>query len=123
MRRPRRSWRGLDLETDGEISFEGAFTNAMSMPASKFLLTGERIALGSWTHLALSYDGAVRRGYVNGFRFASDTLALLADGGEILIGCDQDNAAPFGFFQGDLDDLRIYDRALGEAEIADLGIP
>jgi hypothetical protein len=114
---------GLSLETDGEITFESAVTDSMSMPVSTDLLTGQLIVLGSWTHLALSYDGTVRRGYINGFRVASDALVLLADGGEILIGCDQDDTTRFGFFQGDLDDLRIYDRALGEAEIADLGIP
>lgn len=78
---------------------------------------GESIASPStietnvWTHLAYTYDGARMRLYVNGEQVASKYVGseTLASTGPLDIGC----AAAFNeYFNGKIDEARIYDRAL-----------
>ena len=38
----------------------------------------------------------------------------------MLIGSDNDNGAPDGFFSGQIDEASIYNRALGAGEIASI---
>jgi hypothetical protein len=86
-------------------------------------LDGAALAVGAWSHLAATYDGATYRLYINGSQVASvaasgtiqtSTLPLFI-GGNI----------PFGdFFEGVVDDVRIYNRALSAAQIAtDMSTP
>jgi Concanavalin A-like lectin/glucanases superfamily len=70
-----------------------------------------------WTHLAFTYDGAHMRLYVNG-----ELVATQAQGegppwgeGDLVIGCNP-NYSP-EVFDGKIDEVRIYDRALGETEL------
>jgi hypothetical protein len=112
---------GVDLDVAGNVEFEGA--EMTTVVRSNFLQTFQQVSVAAWMHLALSYDGAQRRAYINGFRVASDAITLLADTQELLIGADEDDGTVFGHFTGDLDDLRIYDRKLDDAEISALAIP
>jgi len=74
------------------------------------------IPLNAWTHVALSYDGAVNRLYVNGVASGSPS-ATHAESfnnpvrfGYSVSGQDQ-------YFQGRLDEISLYNRALSDAEI------
>ena len=67
------------------------------------------LPLNTWSHLALSYDGATLRSYVDGALAEAGARAGLAFGGSLHLGRG---------FTGLLDELRVYDRALGAAEIA-----
>ncbi len=67
---------------------------------------GAAVATGSWQHLAITYNGSEMRAYING-----QTTATLQVGAWITGG---DNA---DFFSGSLDEVRIYDRALAQADI------
>ena len=74
------------------------------------------LALNTWTHLAATYDGTTARLYVNGTQVASQ-----AQTGDI---ATSTNALQIGgdsiynqFFQGAIDEVRIYNRALSAAEI------
>ena len=69
-----------------------------------------------WTHVAFTFDGATVRGYVDGVeRLAASTAASLTPRGNSLrLGVD---GAYQQFFDGALDDLRIYNRALTAAEV------
>jgi hypothetical protein len=73
----------------------------------------------AWTHLAATYDGSVVRLYVDGVLVdtsAADPVAKLGEG-SLQIGGDE----PWdegGFFDGRIDELRIYDRALNAGEVA-----
>lgn len=105
--------------------FQSAYT-AGGTVSSDYLTTATPIAIGAWSHLAITWDGASRRVYVNGFRIVTDTPLHPpeSDTHELLIGCDDDDGlGPFGFFDGTIDEVRIYDRALSDAEILTLGTP
>jgi hypothetical protein len=78
----------------------------------------------AWTHLAMTYDGAVLRAFVNG-----ELLMEVAAMGEaihepegVFVGCDDNHegGAHVGFLRGGLDDLRLYGRVLADDEIATL---
>ncbi|GAB5549183.1 MAG: hypothetical protein SangKO_089430 [Sandaracinaceae bacterium] len=77
------------------------------------------LAPGGWTHFAMVFDGDGLTLYLDG---ASPNFATFAgqrtDASDILIGAR--DAAGMEAFEGWIADLRVYDRALGEAEIAAL---
>jgi hypothetical protein len=73
------------------------------------------LGVNTWTHLAATFDGAVVRLYVNGGLVASQaqTTPLAPTGGTLEIGANS-----YGeYFQGRIDEVRIYNRALTGAEI------
>ena len=71
---------------------------------------------GSWTHVAFTYDGSTVKGYLDGAEQLSeaDVSSLVPRGHSLRLGVD---GAYQQFFNGALDDLRIYSRALTAAEI------
>jgi chitodextrinase len=81
------------------------------------------LAVNTWTHLAATYDGTAARLYVNGVQAASFAMSgnLVTSFHPLQIGGD----SIFGqFFQGLIDEVRVYNRALTQTEIqADMGTP
>ena len=79
--------------------------------------------VNAWTHVALTYDGAMLRLYVNGVQAASEakTGSIQTTTNPLWIGGN----TPYGeYFQGVIDEIRIYNRALSAAEIqADMTTP
>ena len=76
-----------------------------------------RLALNTWTHLATTYDGANQRFYVNGVLVGTTPLTgtIAETNGAIRIGGN--NSSLQEFFQGLIDELRVYNRALTAVEI------
>jgi hypothetical protein len=77
--------------------------------------------LGRWTHLAATVDGNVATLYINGvevasgtFTFGPNTVASMAIGNTNGVNGGQNTQT----FNGDLDEVRIYNRALTAAEVA-----
>jgi hypothetical protein len=74
------------------------------------------IAVGEWQHIAATWDGETIRVYYNGQldgeRPFPQTLAT--GDGELWIG------RYYGAFDGDIDEVRIYNRALSAAEIVEI---
>ena len=69
-----------------------------------------------WTHLAVTYDGTSYRLYVNGAQASSGSASgpILRTTDPLWIGGNR----PYGeHFQGVIDEARVYDRALGPAEV------
>jgi PKD repeat protein len=75
------------------------------------------LALSTWTHLAVTYDGSNARLYVNGGQVGSVAAsgALRTTGYPLTIG---GNHVWDEWFAGQIDDLRIYNRALSAGEIS-----
>ena len=100
---------------DGSIQW--ALANAA--PGWDWVDTGYIAAQGSWTHIALVYDEGQVRTYANG------VLVHSFDGSGDIGDVDGRNALQFGSreaggqqFQGQLDDLRVWNVARSDAQIA-----
>jgi concanavalin A-like lectin/glucanase superfamily protein len=81
------------------------------------------LTAGTWTHLATTYDGRVLRFYVNGIQVSSQpsTGDIVTNSYPVQIGGDPIWGA---FFAGIVDEVRIYNRALSQAEIlTDMSTP
>lgn len=84
--------------------------------------TGVEAPLDTWTHVAITWDGTTLRQYVNGTSELSVARSVAFDGGDLMIGGDENDGSPDStyFFNGRIDDVRIYDRRLTDGEIAAL---
>jgi len=82
------------------------------------------IPVNQWTHLAASWDGTVRRLYINGVEVASQggRGSVVYDAAEvpITIGAGFTMNAPTNFFNGSVDEAAIFDRALTTDEVSDI---
>jgi hypothetical protein len=80
-------------------------------------------AVNAWTHVALTYDGATLQLYVNGVQASSQvrTGGIQTNSNPLWIGGN----SPYGeYFQGLIDEVRVYNRALNQAEIqTDMNTP
>jgi hypothetical protein len=74
------------------------------------------LPVNAWTHLAVTYDGTTLRLYVNGIQVGTRAVsgALLTSTGALRIG---GNSIWGEFFQGRIDEVRIYNRALTTGEV------
>jgi hypothetical protein len=75
-----------------------------------------QLPLNIWTHLAATYDGSMFRVYVNGVLNASRALtgSMSVSSRQLTIG---GNAVWGEYFNGLIDEVRLYNRALSAAEI------
>ena len=74
------------------------------------------LSVGTWTHLAVTYDGATLRVYRNGAQSASKagTGSIQTSTGALRIG---GNLVWGEFTDGRIDEVRVYNRVLSAAEI------
>jgi len=73
-----------------------------------------------WTHVVGTWDGSTIRLYIDGVEQTSASLSgssLASSGADFVIGS---RAGEEEFYAGDVQDGRIYDRALSDAEVAQL---
>ena len=100
-------WLGLANKNSKELSIE------VDTPASNRLQGHGVIENGIWFHVALVYDGSELAEYVNGIKKASKAVSGNYP--------QQINIKIGGIgrylFRGKIDDVRIYNRALTEAEV------
>jgi hypothetical protein len=104
--------------------------NWHGLPESNVLVSGSNrtaegpaLAANAWTHLAGTYDGSAVRLYVNGVLVATTNFAgsISTSTGALRIG---GNTIWGEYFQGQIDEVRIYNRALTLSEIlADMNSP
>jgi len=79
----------------------------------------DTIAPHEWVHVAATYNGLTIRFYINGRPDPTPhPTAMTFDGVDepVILGCDL--SGPDGYFDGRMDDVRIYSRALSDSEIA-----
>jgi glucose/arabinose dehydrogenase len=129
------SWRNVLIKerTGGEVYnlYANADTNAPVVyvvgadnPGAPLDARGtSQLPLNTWSHLAVTYDSATLRLYVNGNQVGARAMAgaLLTSTGALRIG---GNSVWGEFFQGRIDEVRLYNRALSPSEIsADMNTP
>jgi len=81
------------------------------------------LPIGTWVHVAVTLSGSVGTLYVNGLAVGSNTDMFLApfriwDSNQNWIGRSQYNSDPY--FNGKIDDFRIYHGALSVDDVASL---
>jgi PKD repeat protein len=92
-------------------------------PSSTNLVSSSALAVNVWSHLAGTYDGATMRMYVNGMEVSNRTQsgALNLSSQPLTIG---GSALYSAYWQGLIDDVRIYNRAITPSEIqGDMNTP
>jgi hypothetical protein len=79
--------------------------------------------LGEWTHLAATYDGSSMKVYYDGVVVGEQDSSgqLGTSDGTLCLGTKHETAPAGDEFNGMLDDVRIYNRALTQSEIKRLG--
>ena len=125
-------WRSVILkEQPGQQVYALYASTSSNTPAGQVFVNaaGQRVhgpsalPVNTWTHLATTYNGAVQRLYVNGVEVASrvQTGPVRVSDSPLRIG---GNSVWGEFFQGRIDEVRIYSRALAPSEIqADMNTP
>jgi hypothetical protein len=104
--------------------------NGGGKPASHVFTTNDfglngatNTALNAWTHLAATYDATTLRIYVNGVQVSTKAIkgAMRVSTGVLRIG---GNSVWSEWFAGLIDEVRLYNRPLGAAELqADMARP
>ncbi|MBU1997851.1 MAG: LamG domain-containing protein, partial [Candidatus Omnitrophica bacterium] len=75
----------------------------------------------TWYHVVGTYDGTNLKVYLNGALEDTEPAGDPITGNyDLFLGSGQDSNNPGDYFEGKVDDVRIYDRALSAAEIARL---
>jgi hypothetical protein len=125
-------WRTAFLkETPTGLSYSLYTSNDASRPAGYMNGgAGDEAAIGptslplnTWSHVAVTYDGSTMRLFVNGSQVSSQPASgsPVRSSSPLRLG---GNAVWGEFFAGRLDDVRVYDRALGVPEIqVDMATP
>ncbi len=75
------------------------------------------IVTNTWIHVAIRWDGTTKTILLDGVLAATQSAATGFDGSAVWLGYDVDNATPVAPFAGILDEVRLYNRALADAEI------
>jgi hypothetical protein len=101
----------------------GQHTLTLASGSSNYLGSGQAPAIGQWQHLAATFDGSTARYFLGGVQVASRAFSgNVGDSNTWRIGAY--GPGPAGFFDGVIDEVRIYNRALSAAEIqADMDTP
>ncbi len=86
---------------------------------------GPALPTNAWYHVALVSDGTTVRLYVNGTQQGTTQNANLGSYmGNLQIGAWISGSNNFDFFSGQIDEVRLYNRALSQSEVqADLNAP
>jgi PKD repeat protein len=118
-------WRTIIMkEQTGGAVYNLNATNDTNLPGFSYhdgawhSLNGpEPLPLNQWTHLVATYDGNVQQLYINGVMVASrnQTGLIPISDGALRIG---GNSILGEFFQGYIDEVRIYNRALSAEEVS-----
>jgi fibronectin type 3 domain-containing protein len=102
------------LRPGGGGTFNGAVSSLSGPTASP---------VNAWTHVALTYDGSILRLYVNGTQVATRSISgsVQTNSSPLRIGGN----SPYGeYFNGRIDEVRVYNRALTQTEIqSDMNTP
>jgi len=97
------------LQQGGEVKAVFGLANGTQGPT----LIGGAISTDVWYHAACVFDGSSVALYVNGsLKDIQSQASILTDSNILRIGAD-----PYYYFDGAIDDVRLYDRALSAEEI------
>ena len=103
----------VSIWDNGTVGFDGSARNAV--------FTGDALTVGKWHHLILSYSGQINtmKVWVDGKALKAQKAGFWDYGGTSPF---RDTTSPLKIpgVNGSVDELRVYDRALSDAEMAKL---
>jgi Concanavalin A-like lectin/glucanases superfamily/Peptidase A4 family len=121
----------LEKENSGEPGYSYLLTDhhdqlgayLQEEPAYSLFSPGEEIEPHTWNHVALTYDGSRVHLYLNGTQVSSEVApSFVSTDGALKIGGGEGLGG--NSFDGKIDEVRIYNRALDGAELgADIETP
>lgn len=88
----------------------------------KSLITNNVYSPGQWVHVGMTYDGATLTNWVNGVAANSSpvTGSITELAGPITVGAGNYTGSYNQFWNGEIDDARVYHTALSAAEIQEI---
>jgi hypothetical protein len=114
----------LNIRTDGRVRVGGFFGSCAGGPAWKYLDSANPIPTNTWTRVAGTYTGTTLTVWVDGVRSASRAVSGTTCANDEPMAVGAKNAPALGlleaFWDGQLDEVRVYRRALSAAEIGRL---
>jgi hypothetical protein len=114
----------LQLWNNGAVRFVANSYAPSNAVGSGGWASSNKLEIGRWHHVAVTYDGAKARFYINGERDPKQVSANLRFGETdepLVLGCDMPGGDEY--FKGKLRDVRVYGVALSDDEIASLAAP
>ena len=110
----------LGVRPDGKL--QGHFEQAAG--ADQHLIGATAVANDVWHHAAMTYDGTTMRLYLDGSEDVSQAFGVAANSASTMFAAIgsalNQSGTTSGFFEGQIDDARIYDTVLTESEIGAL---
>ena len=114
----------LNVRTTGQVRAGGFFGGCTDDRFWRYVDSTRTVPVGTWTHVAATYDGSRLRLYIGGR--AAGSLAVTgrtcANDEPLAVGAKDAPALGIleAFWDGRLDDVRVYRRALSATAVADL---
>lgn len=118
------TWVNKQAQTDNRVSlinqgalevfFRGNEIFGGSMDGAVVETAANAIELGEWTHIAVTFDGTNLKGFINAVEVFS-TDGILPNSAPIYVGVK--NATLANKFQGYLDEIKIFNKAMPAEEI------
>jgi hypothetical protein len=100
---------------------EGSIGTSAS-PNHQQAVAAKALEANVWSHLAVTFDGATLRLYVDGELVDTEAIEVADSGreGALKIGCDSQYGE---YFKGRIDEVKLYNRALSGDEVQDSSPP
>jgi hypothetical protein len=113
----------INVRTDGRVRVGGFFGGCTSA-AWRYFDSNVAVPTNTWTHVASTYNGSALTVWINGSPAGSMAVTgtTCRNNRPLAVGAKNDPAAGLreAFWDGQLDDIRIYRRALSANEIRGL---
>jgi hypothetical protein len=114
----------LNIRTDGHVRAGGFFGGCANSRFWKFFDSTGTVPTNAWTHVAATYNGSKLVIYINGVASGSLSVSGTTCANDEPLAVGAKNAPAKGlleaFWDGQLDDVRVYSKALTPTAIANL---
>ena len=109
---------GLQVWSDGSLRFKAKDVNDDGSSATGSWLSNTKLNTNEWNDVAVTYDGSHIRFYINGeldSNVVRTDLTFATNDQPLVIGADLPGNDQY--FDGQIDDVKVYNRALSASEI------
>jgi hypothetical protein len=114
----------LNVRTDGHVRAGGFFGGCANSQYWKFFDSTGTVPVNTWTHVAATYNGTRLKIYIDGALSGSMSVSGTTCANDEPLAVGAKNAPAKGileaFWDGQLDDVRVYNKALTATAIANL---